>query len=194
MSSPSDARYRVRERIRDVDGRRVDRAEDRLTGRSVVLKTLPRDEAVHEATLLARLPAGLGATLIEIFGTGEERTLALEDLPGQTLSALAGSLAPASRLEILGDLARQLGRLHRVGIVHADVAPGNVLVDPETSAVRLLDFGFSISELPGAGSARPPEAGGSFGYVAPEILRGWTPERRSDQYAFGVLARSWLGT
>ncbi|MCA9752397.1 MAG: hypothetical protein KC591_09415, partial [Gemmatimonadetes bacterium] len=50
------------------------------------------------------------------------------------------------------------------------------------------------SELPGAGSARPPEAGGSFGYVAPEILRGWTPERRSDQYAFGVLARSWLGT
>ncbi|RMF70793.1 MAG: hypothetical protein D6738_15295, partial [Acidobacteria bacterium] len=84
-------------------------------------------------------------------------------------------------------LLEALGELHRRGLVHRDVRSSNVLVEPgpladRPAAVTLMDFGL-VEDL--AGPARP--AGGTSGYLAPELLLGERASARSDLYAAGVL-------
>jgi hypothetical protein len=57
----------------------------------------------------------------------------------------ARTLAPGEGLAVLSDLCAALEHIHSFGILHLDVKPSNVLVDPATLEIRLCDF--SISEV-----------------------------------------------
>lgn len=100
--------------------------------------------------------------------------------------ATRGLPLPA-KLELLAQLLRALGYLHRRGVLHRDLKPSNVLVarQNETDCIKVLDFGLAL----GKKSQRlRAEIAGTLGYIAPEVLLGAPPSEASDLYSVGVLA------
>ncbi|GIK66101.1 MAG: hypothetical protein BroJett018_38950 [Chloroflexota bacterium] len=99
----------------------------------------------------------------------------------QTLLQAAEDLDLPAKIDLLLQMLGALAYLHRRDILHCDLKPGNVLVDPE-GHVRVLDFGLASS-----GDSRDSVAG-TVHYLAPELFTTNRPGRRSDIYAAGVLA------
>jgi len=75
--------------------------------------------------------------------------------PGIVLEYLQGwesSMDYAKRIEVTNDDIRAIGsrlwdalsRMHNSGLLHADLKPDNVMVDPRTGALKIIDFGFSV--------------------------------------------------
>lgn len=96
--------------------------------------------------------------------------------PGRAAPLPWDALAPVA----LG-LLDTLERLHRCGIVHGDLSPGNVLVD-DGGRVTLVDFG---SAFVPANEALPASA--SVPFAAPELLVGRAISQASDVYSAGAL-------
>lgn len=91
-------------------------------------------------------------------------------------------------------LARGLGYAHRLGVLHRDVKPANVLLTGEAEP-KLADFNISFSEQV-SGATPAAYFGGSLAYMSPEQLEAFHPlrtreagdlDRRSDIYALAVL-------
>ena len=77
-----------------------------------------------------------------------------------------------------------LGYAHRQGIVHRDVKPQNVILDPEGQA-KVADFGIAR-----AGNSEMTQAGAIIGtvqYLSPEQANGYPVDRRSDLYSAGIV-------
>ncbi|MGA7110424.1 MAG: sigma 54-interacting transcriptional regulator [Terracidiphilus sp.] len=91
-------------------------------------------------------------------------------------------------LNIAVGLASALGRVHRRGLIHKDVKPGNMLVD-EAGNVWIMGFGIA-SQLPYERQApAPPEIiAGTLAYMAPEQTgrMNRSIDTRSDLYSMGV--------
>lgn len=113
--------------------------------------------------------------------------LTMELVPGETLRSLLAREVPPPReraLVLARSLLAGLAAAHGAGVIHGDLKPANVLVNPERGAV-LTDFGIarSLSEI--------HQSGSSFGtpiYMAPEQFMGAPVSLRSDVYAAGVLS------
>ncbi len=83
-------------------------------------------------------------------------------------------------------MARALGALHTVGVLHRDVKPGNVLLR-ENGSLAFIDFGLARhleleSDITGAGAIF-----GTPHYMSPEQGHGLTLDERSDLYSLGVV-------
>ena len=94
----------------------------------------------------------------------------------------------ATRARWLMQLADALGAAHRLGIVHRDVKPDNVLVDA-TGQVKVLDFGVAkVVDAPPGSVVAPGTFCGTPRYMAPEQLTGLVVDGRTDQFAWGRFA------
>ncbi|RYY37646.1 hypothetical protein EON62_01000, partial [archaeon] len=148
------------------------------------LQPAPHDAAeVHCYMVMSRLAADLSSLLHTAFD---------EHHP---LSALAASVRPLpQRLRLLLEIVRGLRYLHACNIVHADLKPGNVMVD-ERGHAQLTDFGVSVQRAPVdvvSGGAAACHAGlrGSPAYMDPALALhpGASVTPASDMYSWGVLA------
>ncbi|RMH36754.1 MAG: hypothetical protein D6689_21870, partial [Deltaproteobacteria bacterium] len=110
-----------------------------------------------------------------------------------TLSAAAADMDARVRIDALCEVARALGQLHRLGIVHRDVKPSNVLVSAGGSDGRhrvvLADFGLAVA----AGDRPGDRAAGTPGYRPPESLSEQPVDPAWDMWSFGALAVRVLG-
>ena len=179
----------------------VYRADDLDLGRAVAVKLLAphlstdpqsRQRLLAEAQAVARLPH---PHVVQVFDacTTSDGTVALvmELVDGETLQhrMARGRLTMEEAREIGAQVAEALAAAHRLGIVHRDVKPANILLaDQEGTGVhaRLADFGIARTSdatgtLTGAGLVM-----GSAPYIAPELLEGRPAGARGDIYAFGV--------
>jgi serine/threonine-protein kinase len=116
----------------------------------------------------------------------EGPAMVLEWMSGGSLADLlkAGPFAPARAAEITASVLGALGEAHRLGILHRDVKPSNVLFD-EVGSPRLSDFGAAhfgdLSTTVTAGAI------GTFAYMSPEQRLGRAASVASDVYAAGAL-------
>ncbi|MDQ2783357.1 MAG: protein kinase [Actinomycetota bacterium] len=81
--------------------------------------------------------------------------------------ALRGTLPVGEVVTVVAPLATALAHLHRAGIVHADVSPGNVLF---TISGKPMLADLTSARLPGDTESNPPV--GTTGFTAPEVLAG----------------------
>jgi len=128
--------------------------------------------------------------------------LVLEHVRGPDLATIGRALAKAGRsfpfraaIEIGIAAARALEHAHaladaegrRIGLVHRDVSPQNILVSTD-GEIKLIDFG--VAKTTSAHVPRDTAPGlvkGKMGYIAPEHLRGQPLDARGDLYALGVV-------
>jgi len=97
----------------------------------------------------------------------------------------AGPLEPARAVRIIEQVAKALQAAHKVGLVHRDVKPSNILVDEDDFAY-LIDFGIARGAdqtgLTGTGNMI-----GSLHYMAPERLQAQEADARADIYALACV-------
>lgn len=169
---------------------------------AVALKVL-REKLRNDTTAVARFlrEAKYGTRVthpnvvrtIEIGDAGGLHFLAIEWAPGEILEKYAKRRAPfpASEVgEIIVQIASAVQAAHSAGIVHRDLKPDNVMYDPETHQVKLLDFGIAF-ETDSAPEERLTRAGffvGTLMYVAPEAISGALVTPQADQYSLATIA------
>ena len=173
-------------------------AEDLRLARPVAIKSLRpelarypdiRQRFSQEARAAARISH---PNVVRIYDTGEEgRTpyLVMECLPGTTLvDELAwGTLEPPRARRVGLDVLGALDAAHRLGVVHRDVKPGNILLTAAIDGpVKVSDFGIAKS----TDEHSITESGALVGtpaYLAPERVAGEPAGPRSDLYSLGVV-------
>jgi serine/threonine protein phosphatase PrpC len=88
-------------------------------------------------------------------------------------------------------LARAVAALHRVGIIHRDIKPDNVILEFDGS-LKLIDLG--VVRVPGLEEFSHEEIPGTPGYLAPEMYAGEAGNEATDVYALGVtMFRAFTG-
>ncbi len=108
---------------------------------------------------------------------------------GQTLSARIqsqGRLSEEAVMGILRDIGAGLAAAHRIGIVHRDVKPSNIIIKPGGTAV-LTDFGLARAAGKGDISSGSDIVGTPY-YMSPEQCSGLAIDGRSDLYSLGAAA------
>ncbi|OBF43903.1 protein kinase [Mycobacterium sp. 852002-50816_SCH5313054-b] len=177
---------------------RVYRAYDASTDRVVALKVLPPHLAEdqdfqHRFRREARIAAGLNDPhIVPIHGYGEidgqlyvdMRLIEGRDL-SQYIDESGGRLSPERTVAVIEQVAAALDSAHRVGLVHRDIKPKNILVTTAQNFVYLIDFGLARAEsdtqLTHTGATM-----GTVAYLAPERFRG-TTDHRADVYSLACV-------
>jgi serine/threonine-protein kinase len=190
-------RYTIVERIAVGGMGAVYRATDNRLGRSVALKLL-KDGLAHDPRFVerfrreARSAAGLThPNIAGVFDYGEEdghHFIVMELADGRDLSRMLldeGPLPVDRALKIAAATADALGHAHRMGVIHRDVKPANIVVD-EHDRVKVTDFGIARA----AGDSTITQTGTILGtafYLSPEQASGDNLGPHSDVYSLGVV-------
>jgi serine/threonine-protein kinase len=175
----------------------VYRALDTIIGRTVAVKILTdqgaqdpavRDRFLDEARTAAKVTHENVVNIFD-FGMDPEKGLfmVMEFLQGEDLrSAIKGGRTGDLRnqLKIALQAARALDFIHNNRIIHRDVKPENLHINP-AGLVKLMDFGIAKSE--DLSRTQPGFALGTPYYMSPEAVRGEKLSCQADVYAYGIL-------
>lgn len=126
-------------------------------------------------------------TLIDRGSTETDDYLVFEYVEGRSLKELIreGPMSVEEAGRIAGQVAEGLAAAHRLGIVHRDIKPQNILID-RSGIAKVTDFGIAI----GPDWTRVTRAGsviGSARYMSPEQIRSKPVDARSDIYSLGIV-------
>ncbi|MEE6258492.1 protein kinase [Plantactinospora sonchi] len=197
-------RYLLNDRVATGGMGEVWSATDTLLRRRVAVKVLlpaliSDTEFITRFRTEARLMAALRHPgIVQVYDYGENAPvdgghrvdyLVMEYLEGVPLSKrikAAGRLGVAETLSVVAQAAQALHVAHQASIVHRDVKPSNLLVQPDGSIV-LVDFGVArsanITGITGSNVVL-----GTAHYMAPEQISGRPVSAATDIYALGALA------
>ncbi|WP_156680805.1 bifunctional protein-serine/threonine kinase/phosphatase [Sphingomonas profundi] len=111
--------------------------------------------------------------------------IAMPYYPGETLEQrlVRSPIGIAAGTAIAIQIARGVAALHRLGLVHRDIKPDNVIVGADAGC-RLIDLG--VARLPRVEDFAEAERPGTPSYMAPEMFDGAVGDAATDQYALGV--------
>ncbi|MEV7976595.1 protein kinase [Streptomyces sp. NPDC086519] len=198
-------RYRVVARLGRGGMGVVWRAVDEVLGREVAVKELRaytdsagpeladlRLRMQREARAAARVRHRGVIVVHDIAEIDGRPLIVMELVDGPSLDDLLrerGTLPPHEAARVGAEVMDALAAAHRVGVLHRDVKPGNILLD-RSGRVVLTDFGIATMADPGDGSAThltgSGELVGSLDYLAPERAKGAAPGPASDTWALGA--------
>jgi serine/threonine protein kinase len=119
---------------------------------------------------------------------GEAHFITMEFVPGEDLKSFirrAGHLSEAKAIFIARQISEGLAEAHRLGVLHRDLKPQNVMIDRDGNA-KVMDFGIARS-LHAAGVTRTGVMIGTPEYMSPEQADAVELDQRSDIYSLGVI-------
>ena len=114
--------------------------------------------------------------------------ITMEYVPGEDLKSSIRRMGPLSigkALSVAKQVCRGLAEAHRLGVVHRDLKPHNIMVDREGNA-RIMDFGIARS-LRAKGITDTGVIIGTLEYMSVEQVEGGEVDERSDIYSLGVI-------
>ena len=199
--APLAGRYVLLDQVGSGGMGSVWRARDRRTGAEVAVKVL----GAHDSSMLLRFVREQSLRIQHphvVAPTGwaaEDHlvVLAMDLVRGGSLDALLrrhGPLPASYVVVLLEQLLQALDAVHAAGVVHRDVKPANLLLEPTGTGrpwLRLGDFGVATLAQD-VRLTREPGLVGTDGYLAPEQVAGAPPDPRQDLYAAGVVAAQLL--
>jgi serine/threonine-protein kinase len=175
----------------------VYRARDLVLDRIVAVKVLPAQYA-SDALLVQRFEREARAAarlnhpnIVGVFDTGRDdavRYIVMECVPGMSLAERLrerGALPIPEAIDTAAEVADALAAAHAAGIIHRDIKPGNVMIQPSGDC-KVLDFGIARAAAD-ATVTRPAALLGSVPYMPPEIALGKPADERSDIYSLGCV-------
>lgn len=178
----------------------VYRALDNQLGREVAIKTITRGVA-DDPEMLARFYEEGRKTarlkhqhIVTVYDLGEDNGIpyiVMERVEGASLEKLIRDESPLTmmdRLRIIAEMCAALGYAHTNNVIHRDVKPANIFVQPDGNA-KLLDFGIARLEKRSQelSLTRTGHIVGTVPYIAPERLKDKFIDGRSDIFSIGVV-------
>lgn len=197
LELPRVAGYTLVEMLNEGSVCTLYKARQERMGRTVALKLLPEWPPPREVTLerfnrstyvLAQV---VHPNLPVLYDTGTSdgfHYAALEFIGGRTLQdmlAERGKFSERRAAAIALQIARALAALQQKGIVHRNLKPRNVMVEPD-GRVRLVGLGLAKCEAACFAKHLDEHTIGTPHFMAPEMIRGNCNDPRSDFYALGV--------
>jgi serine/threonine protein kinase len=183
-------------------------AEQLRLERKVALKVIT-PELAHDTAFRTRFEreSRLAASIdhpnvVPIYEAGEADGLlyiAMRHVRGTDLKAVLttdGPLQPERAAAVVGQVGAALDAAHASGLVHRDVKPGNILIEPAAGGERvyLSDFGLTKRLSSASGITETGFVVGTLDYIAPEQVEGAAVDARTDVYALAcVLFHSLTG-
>ena len=190
-------RYQIIEELGKGGMGKVYRALDKKLNEEVALKLIKPEIASDKKTLerfnnelkfarkIAHKNVGRMYELMEEKGT---HFITMEYVPGQDLRGLirqTGQLAVGTAISIAKQVCEGLTEAHRLGVIHRDLKPQNIMIDKEGMA-RIMDFGIARS-LKAKGITGAGVMVGTPEYMSPEQVESKEVDQRSDVYTLGVI-------
>lgn len=194
----SDKRFHVQELLGHGGMADVYKVWDRPRATYLAMKVLRGDPSLddefvlrfrQEAQALEKLNH---RNIVRFYGLKQDDDLIfmlLEYVEGETLKQLIEKKnKPFTLREIIGIMRRICAALnfaHQRGFIHCDIKPGNILIGIDKQ-VYLTDFGIAylVGQLMSQNGLTSP---GTPSYMAPEQIRGETPQPQTDIYALGLI-------
>jgi len=193
-------RYRLLSQIGAGGMSTVYLAEHMLMHHQVAIKVLPRNR-VHDSSYLERfrLEARAAASLhhknivraIDYDHEGDNHFFIMEFVPGRSLQRMVKDDGPMDfedAADYIAQAAAGLQHAHDRGMVHRDVKPANLLVDPE-GTVKILDLGLAkvdTGDGPSLTVAHDENVLGTADYLSPEqAINSHSVDHRADIYSLG---------
>jgi eukaryotic-like serine/threonine-protein kinase len=200
-------RYQTVEKIGSGGMGMVYKAIDTDLDRPVAIKVLRPEVASPEYqrrfVLEAKTASALNhPNIVTVYEIGEAdgvTFIAMEYVVGKRLDELIGprGLPMGLTLQYAIQVADALAAAHVAGIIHRDIKPGNIMINPR-GQVKVLDFGLAkLAELAVAGDQTISMGAstvtamgmivGTLAYMSPEQIEGKKIDTRSDVFSFGVV-------
>jgi len=190
-------RYRIIEEIGHGGMGQVYKAYDTKVQEKIALKII-RPEIARSRTAVERFRNELKLArqithpnVCRVFDLGEDAGtdfLTMEFVPGENLALMirmTGPLALETAVGYARQMAKGLAAAHRLGVIHRDLKPHNILID-ESGTAKIMDFGIARSLIAGT-AADDGKMIGTPDYMAPEQAAGQPADARTDLYAFGAI-------
>lgn len=189
------SRYELRELVGEGGMGRVHRAWDRELERFVALKFIRGGDPSLASRLIveARLQSSIDhphvAKIYEVGMLDDEPFIAMQLVKGQSLDELSRGLPLETKIRLVIQVASAVQAAHQAGLVHRDLKPGNILVEPAQDGSLhpyLTDFGLARG-AEASGLTSLGFAAGTLPYMSPEQASGEGPvDFRSDIYGLGA--------
>ncbi len=191
------SRYEIIEELGKGGMGRVYRVEDTKLRQEVALKLI-KPEIAKDKKTIERFRNELKTArnirhknVCGMYDLGEDlgmHYITMEYVRGEDLKSLIrkmGQLSAGQVITIAKQVCDGLAEAHRLGVIHRDLKPQNVMIDTDGSA-RIMDFGIARS-LEAKGITGAGMMIGTPEYMSPEQVEGKEVDQRSDIYSLGVI-------
>ncbi|MFI5231309.1 MAG: protein kinase [Gemmatimonadales bacterium] len=192
-------RYEVKEMLGVGGMGMVFKAVDSELGEVIAIKTLKHELLSEDASALERFKSEIRLArrishrnVVRTHDLGEFSGvyfITMEYVEGTTLKELVrrrGRLPISATLTVAKQLCRALEVAHEQGVIHRDIKPQNMVVEP-SGVLKVMDFGIARLAKRQGGMTQQGMVVGTPEYMAPEQLMGQDIDARADIYSAGCV-------